>query len=147
MKKIFLILAIVLIAIGIIIFEPFRSEPPAPNVEIDGLEVATTEGSFCWMGMLRGQCVDYVYASPIEMAQKHNPAPVSPNEKITIEFTKEPASETLEVSRWIGENNSQAVPIENGGIQAPNEKGVYVYHVIAQWKQGDGNWAFSVEVE
>ncbi|MGI2328926.1 hypothetical protein [Planococcus sp. YIM B11945] len=147
MRKAILFIAIGLIVIGIIIFEPFRSAPPSPEVSTENTGIPLTQGSYCWMGLLRGQCVDYVYTTPMEMAQKHNPTIVSPNEEVTIDFKKKPISKTLQVNQWIDENNVQAIQIENDVIRAPNEKGIYIYHVVANWKQGDGNWAFSIEVE
>lgn len=91
--------------------------------------------------------MDYIYASPIEMAQKHNPTVVSPNEKISIKFKKKPISGTLKVELWTNENDIEIVKLQNNSISVPETKGIYVYHVLARWKQGDGNYAFSIEVK
>lgn len=133
--------------IGIFIFEPFRSESPTPIVTIGDDEVPTTQGSYCWEGLFSAQCVDKAYTSLFDMASTHNPTVVSPNEKIKIEFKKKPIDGTMKVEQWVDENNIQKVEVKNGSIVVPKEKGVYVYSVGSDWKQGDGNYAFSVEVK
>jgi len=146
-KKIFFLIIIVLVVIAVIIFEPFRSEPYTPEVTANGSNIPTTQGSYCWEVILSAQCVDYIYTTPIEMAQKHNPTVVSPNEKITIDFKKEPNSGTLTVEQWMDENNIKTVELQNNSITVPEAKGIYVYHVLARWEKGDGNYAFSIEVK
>lgn len=146
-KKNFILVILVVLVIAIIVFEPFRSEPYKPDVSANGSHIPTTLGSYCWMGILRAQCVDYIYTTPIEMAQKHNPTIVSPKEKITINFKKEPISGTLKIEKWTDENNIENVELQNDLITVPEAKGVYVYHVLARWKKGDGNYAFSIEVK
>lgn len=133
--------------IGIFIFEPFRSEPPTPNVAIGDVDIPTTQGSYCWKGLLSAQCKDMAYTSLIDMASTHKPTVVSPNEKIKIEFKKAPIAGTMKVEQWVDEDNIKKVEVKNGLIVVPKEKGVYAYHVIANWEQGDGNYAFSIEVK
>lgn len=99
------------------------------------------------MGLLSGRCEDTIYASPIEMTRKHTPTIVSPNDKITIDFKRDPNSETLLVEQWFDEQKQAEIELEDGSFLVPSEKGIYVYHVFAWWKQGDGNFAFSVEVK
>lgn len=146
-KKLTVLLIVALLVVSIIIFDPFRSEPPAPDVTVNGSDIPTTQGSYCWRSIFSGSCVDFVYSNPIEMAQKHKPTAVSPQGEVKINFSKEPLSGTLEVEQWLDTNNSENIKLENGTISAPEAKGVYVYHIQARWKQGDGNYAFSIEVK
>jgi hypothetical protein len=81
------------------------------------------------------------------MAKKHTPTKVSPQEKIKVEFHKEPLAGTLKIEQWIDENNIKNIELKNDSIPVPEEKGIYVYHVMSRWKQGDGSYAFSIEVE
>jgi len=140
------IIIIGLIVIGLFVLEPFHSEPPTPNVTAGDTKIATTQGSYCWNGLFSSQCVDKVYKNPLEMAKEHKPTVVSPNEEIKIEFKKAPIAGTMKVEQWIGEDNRE-IETNNNSIIVPTEKGVYVYYVLVDWKQGDGNYAFSVEVE
>jgi hypothetical protein len=145
-KIIFTVIIIGLVFIGLFVFEPFRSEPPTPTVTSGDIEIATTQGSYCWDSLLSAQCVDKVYTSPLDMAKEHKPTVVSPNEEIKISFKNEPISDTLEVEKWIDKDNIENVEMQNNSIVAPKEKGIYVYHILADWEQGDGNYAFSIEV-
>lgn len=74
---------------SLFVFEPFRSEPLTPTITAGNTEIATTQGSYCWNGLLSTKCVDKVYTSPLEMAKEHKPTVVSPNEEIKIDFEKE----------------------------------------------------------
>ena len=145
-RKISVLIFIGLIVIAILIFEPFRSEPPTPSVTIGDVDIPTTQGSFCWKGLISGQCVDKIYASPLEMAAEHKPTVVSSNEEVTIKFKKAPLGK-LVVTQWVGENNTKSITVKNDKIKVPKEKGIYVYSVIANWEKGSGSYAFSIEVK
>ncbi|MGE7021457.1 hypothetical protein [Solibacillus cecembensis] len=142
-----MLIIIGLIMIGIFFFEPFRSEPPTPNVTIGDVDIPTTQGSFCWHGLLSGQCIDKIYTSPLDMADEHKPTGVSPNEEISITFKKEPLEGTMVVEQLVDENNKIDIEVKNDIIKVPKEKGVYAYYVIANWERGNGNYAFSIEVK
>ena len=146
-RKISVLILIGFIVIGILIFEPFRSEPPTPSVTIGDVSIHTTQGSFCWKGLISGQCVDKIYASPLEMAAEHKPTVVSSNEEVTIKFRKAPLEGTIVVTQWVDKNNTQSITMKNNKIKVPKEKGIYVYHVTANWEKGNGSYAFSIEVK
>lgn len=146
-RKIFtLIITIGLIIIGLFAFEPFSSAPPTPIVKAGDTKIPTTQGSYCWNGLFSVQCVDKVYTSPIDMAKEHKPTVVSLSEEIKIDFRKEPLAETMKVEQWIDEKYEK-LEVKNNLIVMPKEKGVYVYFVSAEWKEGGGSYAFSVEVK
>ncbi|ATP40844.1 hypothetical protein CSE16_12755 [Solibacillus sp. R5-41] len=98
-KKISLLIIIGLIMIGIFIFEPFRLEPPTPNVTIGDVDIPTTQGSYCWKGLFLAQCKDMAYTSLFDMASTHKPTVVSSNEKIKIEFKIKPIAGTMELEQ------------------------------------------------
>ncbi|WP_052158969.1 hypothetical protein [Halobacillus sp. BBL2006] len=123
-------------------------EPPSPSVVSErGAKIPTTQGSYCWEGSTSAQCVDKVYANPLEMAEQHKPTKVSPNEEIKITFEKEPIDGSLTVEKWVDENRNKEIELENDALVAPKEKGVHYYYVKANWEKGDGNYAFSIEVK
>ena len=136
-----------MIAIAILMFEPFRSEPPTPSVTIGDVSIHTTQGAFCWEGLISSQCVDKIYTSPLEMAAEHKPTVVSSNEEVTIKFKKAPLKGTIVVTQWMGENNTKSITVKNDKFKVPKEKGKYVYYVIANWEKGRGSYAFSIEVK
>ncbi|MGE7835230.1 hypothetical protein [Viridibacillus arvi] len=146
-KEFYVFIIIGLIVICTFIFEPFRSEPPTPKITTGKSVIPTTQGSFCWDGPLFARCVDKIYSSPLEMAKVHKPMIVSPNQEIKIKFKKEPLAGTLIVEELRNENSIKNIKVKNAKISAPKEKGVYFYLVIANWKNGSGNHAFSIEVK
>ena len=146
-RKISVLILIGLIVIAILIFEPFRSEPPTPSVTVGDIAIPTTQGSYCWNGLISAQCVDKTYTSPLNMAAEHKPTVVHANEDVIIKFKKVPLDETIIVEQWVDENDITSIPVENAKIKVPKEKGIYIYHVIASWENGRGNYAFSIEVK
>ncbi|WP_110929581.1 hypothetical protein [Bacillus massiliglaciei] len=150
MKKTSVILLIV-ISLAYIIFISFsffaHAAPPAPDVSIGDKNIPTSQGSYCWEGFLSGECVDKVYASPMELGTEHKATEVSPHSRITIHFSKEPMKENFRVEQWSDEEDVKNIKIKDNMITVPDKSGIYVYHIIAHWKQGDSNYAFSVQVK
>lgn len=145
--KIWLATGNILAVIGVVLFiiQPFRTTPPTANVTAGEVAIPTTEGSFCWDGLFSGQCVDKEYGSITAMAEEYKPTVVSPEGKIKVTFDKKP--KTVEVEQWIGEEQVSKVEMKDHFLVVPKEKGVYVYHLMANWKRGDGSYVFSVEVK
>jgi hypothetical protein len=77
---------IAVLLIVIIIFKPFRLEPPTPRISVAETEIPTKQGSYCWDGFSFPQCVDTIHATPIDMTASCTQTRVSKNEKIDIEF-------------------------------------------------------------
>ncbi|MFC3041485.1 hypothetical protein ACFOGI_14650 [Virgibacillus xinjiangensis] len=123
-----------------------RSEAPAPMVTAGtNEEIPTAKGPYCWNGSLF-QCID----KPLDRTKAHEPTVVSPNEEIMIDYEKEPMVQKLRVDKRIGENrqeNIRQIERNHDSIVVPEEKGIYVYHVLAYWEKGDRNYTFSVKVE
>ncbi|MFJ7736173.1 hypothetical protein ACIQ2D_07475 [Lysinibacillus sp. NPDC097287] len=145
--KIAALIIIGLIVIAIYVFEPLRIEPYTPKITNGEAVIPTTQGSYCWKGLISAQCVDKIYSSPLEMAKEHTPTVVSPLQEIKIAFKKVPLQGTFEVELLSDESNSKNIDVKNDKIIAPDEKGKYIYFVRANWKQGDGNYVFSVKVK
>lgn len=146
MKKFIITFIIGLVVIGLFVFEPFRLEPYTPTVTAGDDTIPTTlGGSYCWKALLVAQCVDSGYG-PLDIATTYKPTVVSPSEEIKIDFKKEPIAETLRAEKWIDKDNVESVEMKNNSIVAPKEKGTYVFRIFAGWKQGDGDYTFSIEV-
>jgi hypothetical protein len=147
MKKGFIYSSVFLIPLFFFIvkYEPFSNNPPTPIIKAGITNIASTEGSYCWNGFLYAQCVDKIYTSALDMADNYNPKVVAANEKITIKFRKKP-SEAIEVF-FISKGSSEKVPLINNKFDAPSESGIYYYSVTTRWKQGGGNYGFSIEVK
>lgn len=134
-------------AIGAFLYLLTPPEHPIPHVKTDGISVPVTEGSYCWEGPLSANCVDKVYANPIEMGKQHEPTDVMPNQTIKITFDKMPTKNSLKIERWIEGGSSEKVKLNHSKLHAPSQKGTYFYLITANWEQGDGKYSFSIKVE
>ncbi|WP_215115195.1 hypothetical protein [Exiguobacterium sp. s80] len=83
MRKYLLIGSVMIIFAFFVQFEPLCNEPPDPRVEIKGQSILTVQGTFCWSGMFRGQCVDKIYADGLHMTEKSNPVTLK-NKQLVI---------------------------------------------------------------
>lgn len=141
MRDLFTVISIIgLILMGLFVFEPFRTSPPSPSITAGDTPISTTQGSYCWSGILSTACVN-----PVEPLD--SPTLVSPGEEISIDFRRKPVEESLKVEQLPSEKNATPIPIKDHVIVAPKEKGLYVYYLTAFWNNGDGNYAFSIIVE
>ncbi|WP_294746710.1 hypothetical protein [uncultured Exiguobacterium sp.] len=144
--KFILIGSLIVLITFFIYFEPFRAEPYDPNVEIDGKQVPTVQGSYCWSSLFSGRCVDMIYVNALHMTEKSNSVIVSPNEKIHLSFEREP--DTLKIVRWDTKTKSEKVSFKNEYFKAPTDQGTYTYEINARWNEnGSGVSAFLIQVE
>ncbi|MCY1691354.1 hypothetical protein OVA29_12195 [Exiguobacterium sp. SL14] len=129
-----------------IYFEPFRIEPYDPDVEVNGKQVPTVQGSYCWSSLFSAQCADMIYVDALHMTEKSKPVIVSPNDKIHLSFDRKP--DTLQVVRWDSKTKSEQVSLTNDVFTAPSAQGTYTYEIIARWNErGDGLSAFLILVQ
>lgn len=146
MKIMLIIYALLGLVIGGI-FYVTNPKPPSPHLEASGKEIPVTEGFYCWKGVLSNQCVDYVYESAWQQGMTYKPVVVSENSEIQLKFRKKPLENTIKLELWTDEETADDVRIKNGSITAPAEKGTYVYLLWADWTQGNGMFAFSIQVK
>jgi hypothetical protein len=142
------ILVISVVAVGIfIIIEILNNKPPKPLITAEGKTVEVAQGSYCWSGLLRAQCVDMI--SPPELIKSNSlkPESISAGTKVKIEFNQKPNKNTLGVNRWSGNGQVEDVPLKNNMLKVPMEKGIYVYDVYAYWDKGSSSFAFVIEVK
>ncbi|QSB47891.1 hypothetical protein [Parageobacillus toebii] len=146
MKKFFAILMIAsLCSLGIYFFATASSKPPVPDISASGQKIPVAQGSYCWKAFITLKCVDWAYAPPAKVGDVHEPVEVAPHSKIAIHFEKEPVS--LSVKRRMNEGKEINVKMIGKKITAPSESGMYVYHLMASWKQGDGSYVFRIKVK
>lgn len=134
------------LAIGVFYYFSTPPEHPIPNVTTAGMSVPVTEGSYCWKGPRSAECVDKVFTDPIDMGKQYEPTGVAPNQRISVSFGQAPAQE-MKIEQWVEAGYVREIDFKRYEVMAPIEKGVYVYYISAQWKEGDGHYAFSIEVK
>jgi hypothetical protein len=148
MKKfvsIFILMVVGVCSLGAYFFMTASSKPPAPDVSAAGQKIPVTQGSYCWKTFFSKKCADWAYASPLKIGNVHEPVEVAPHAKIKIHFEKEPVS--LSVEQRSNEGKVKNIKVKSKKIIAPSKSGVYVYHLMANWKQGDGNYVFRIKVK
>ena len=146
MKKRFWL--VLLLIVGLMLYlEPFRGTPPEPDVSVNGTDIAVTSGSSCWNSLLNSKCIDLSDSTPLDMTAEQTPTVVKPGQKIEVAFNDGPAPERIKAEQWQKDDTKKTIRLNNEQITAPDQKGVYPYHVYAWWKKGDGNVAFPVQVK
>ena len=146
MKKMLISLLAVVVLVGGIYFV-FNLKPPTPIITIENKTVEVAQSSYCWEGLIHGQCVDMI--SPPDMIKHHElkPVVVSPGAELKIEFKRKPLENTLNASIWFSNDKIENAPLNDNVLLVPNEKGVYIYHVSAHWEKGSSGYVFVIEVK
>ncbi|MEK4628465.1 hypothetical protein MKZ17_09685 [Solibacillus sp. FSL R7-0682] len=145
MKKVIISLAAVIMLVGGIYYV-VTLKPPKPTITIENNTVEVAQGSYCWNGLITSQCVDMISPPDIIKHQEFKPLIVSPGAELKIKFIQKPLENTLGASIWFNDE-VENVPLNYSILLVPEEKGVYIYSVYAQWKKGRSSYVFVIEVK
>ena len=146
MKKQLVLFLSVFLLCTLIYINPFQPAPFAPDiVTASGQKAEVIEGSYCWSSFIGIKCVDKVYTSGYDMASSAKVKKVAPGEVIEIYYPRQPGT-TVELIEWQNENQSTEAPLTKNEFTAPKDPGIYYYSVQADWRRGDGEHAFRIEV-
>ncbi len=147
MKKFFKGLLIPGLVVGVIIIFAglFSTSPPKPKVSVEGklISIPTTQGSYCWDGLMSAQCMDTV--APPELVED-SAVIVPAGAKITIDFRREPQEGSLGASLWTTTDLEEA-QLDGNILTVPEAPGTYIYSIHASWDRGSGSFAFKVKVQ
>ena len=83
--------------------------------------------------------------SPPELVKDKVPFIVPPGSQIKIQFESVPLK--VYAFQWKNENPQKDAITENNTILTPLEKGIYIYAISGEWKEGDVTYAFKIEVQ
>ncbi|AOT00740.1 hypothetical protein ESP131_10905 [Exiguobacterium sp. U13-1] len=146
MKR-YLFIGLIVIAIGwFLSLDPFRHQPPEPNATIEDREVKVYTGTYSWSGMFRGETAD-AKSEAVDLVKGDPSTPANPEDQLTIRFKEGPASKSVTIVLWSVEDNKKIKSYKKTGqITVPSTPGKYVYQITADWKEGDGDFAFPIEV-
>lgn len=141
-------LVVLLLVSGFIIYNYVvtNAKPPMPSVEAGGnIHIPVKQGSYCWNGLLSGECVDMV--EPFMMNDKKI-ITVKPEEEIKITYSKKPLQLSKSVTLW-KKNHEEAHELKmvNGIFLAPLKKGVYGVSTDGNWKRGSSSHVFFIRVK
>lgn len=112
--------------------------PPKLTITADNKSITAVRGTYSW----RNVVADSVAPPELVKYQEEN-LNIKPMSTITLKFEKIP--DNYKVTIWQG-NNQIAQQVSNGVLIAPQQKGLVVYEVYANWKDGNSYYAFSVNV-
>lgn len=148
-RKIICFLSFVLIGIivtgGILIIH--RPKEPNISIDVDGtnMNIPAYQGTYSWSSFGKGVCADY--AAPYDMMKDKKIPVVLPETTLIIKFDYKPKKNTLRVNQWIEKKPVEQQIIDSNKIKVPKEKGVYIYDVVASWKEGTRSYSFAVEIK
>ncbi|MFY7751353.1 MAG: hypothetical protein ACOVQU_06115 [Exiguobacterium acetylicum] len=147
-RYLFIGLIVIAMAIGwFLSLDPFRHQPPEPTVTIEGRDVKVYTGTYSWSGVFRGETAD-AKAEAVDLVKDDPSTLANPEDRLTIRFEEEPAPKSVTIVLWSVEDNKKIKIYEKTGkISVPTTPGRYVYQITADWKEGDGDFAFPIEVK
>jgi hypothetical protein len=139
------IVTLAILVVGGFIVSAFNNtKPPTPTITTGDKKIPTTQGTYCWKGILSGKCVDMI--APPDLV-KNKPIVVAPGAELQIDFKKEPIKGSLTATIWKNNDDHEKAKLDGNVLIVPEEKGVYVYDVFARWKRGSSSYAFVVKVQ
>lgn len=127
--------------------KPVLKEPPQLTVSFNKRKINALRGTYSWNadngdGTSTGFEKDS--ESPPKMVKSQNESLTVPAESsVTLKFNDNPID--YQVIIW--QDDKQTVEfLKDGKIIMPKQKGLVVYEVYAEWKEGTAHYAFSILV-
>lgn len=147
MKR-FLFIGLIAIAIGwFLSLDPFRHQPPEPTVTIEGRDVKVYTGTYSWSGMFRGEVAD-TKSEAVDLVKGDPSTLAKPEDRLTIRFEEGPTPKSVTIVLWSVEDKKEIKTYKKTGqITVPSTPGKYVYQIKADWKEGNGDFAFPIDVK
>lgn len=147
-RYLFIGLIVIAMAIGwFLSLDPFRHQPPEPTVRIEGRDVKVYTGTYSWSGMFRGEVAD-TKSEAVDLVKGDPSTQANPEDRLMIRFEEEPTPKSVTIVLWSVEDKKEIKTYEKTGkISVPTTPGRYVYQITADWKEGDGDFVFPIEVK
>ena len=141
MKKKVLIIVSVFIAILLISLSIYNSQIPDLKLTQNNKEIKSLKCPYSWNTLLKHEIRDY--ATPLELTKTLEATSVEPNTILNLNFNKK--TDNIEISLWSEKSVKELIGMNAIGV--PSEKGIYVYRVIGNWKQGTVGYVFKINVK
>lgn len=123
------------------------SEPPTPEITVNGETVPFEKGGFSWR--FNGGEIMTDSLAPQQIAEEMEAYPVDSATEMKVSFAYAPTS--IQVRSWKEEgstlSHSSSVPISGGKrIALPEEAGVYAFNLICKWPEGKANFVVKLQI-
>ncbi|WP_312194065.1 hypothetical protein, partial [Exiguobacterium sp.] len=104
-------------------------------------------GTYSWSGMFRGEVAD-TKSEAVDLVKGDPSTQANPEDRLMIRFEEEPTPKSVTIVLWSVEDKKEIKTYKKTGkISVPTTPGRYVYQITADWKEGDGDFAFPIEVK
>jgi len=141
-------LIVIAMAIGwFLSLDPFRHQPPEPTVTIEDRDVKVSIGTYDWSGIFRGETAD-AKAEAIDLVKDDPSTLAKPEDRLTIRFEEGPTPKSVTIVLWSVKDHKEMKTYKKiERITVPSTPGKYVYQIKADWKEGNGDFAFPIDVK
>lgn len=124
------------------------STPPELIITVGNKSITAILGTYSWNIYNKDGSVTSIKAdsaAPPELVKyQKETLSVKAKSSIVLNFDSKPKNYT--VSIW-QDDNPIIQEVTDGVIVAPQQKGLVIYEVSVEWKQGTANYAFSVNID
>jgi hypothetical protein len=119
--------------------------PPEMQAVVGGSYAKVVRGGGCWAEAGQVRCTDT--AGPVERTANVGPMVAAPGTPAELRFAWPVAPGAAVVRLWTGGRAAEPVALgADWTFILPRAPGTYVYEAEARWEQGNGTYAFAVEV-
>jgi hypothetical protein len=111
-----------------------KNAPPPPTVVSGKIKISVVQSSYSW-----GKLGSADYVGGAEMVKGKTPMILQSGAEIKISFDYKPNPSKISIQQFQGDKSNE-VPMKEGIIKAPLEKGVYYYGISAFWLTEDDEY-------
>ena len=112
------------------------------NVEIENVIHPLAKGGYTWTE--KGSTVTTDHSSPNQQAEEMGSILVSKEAEVKVSIEDQP---DLAVFTWSDQGKENEIDVMQNSFHVAETPGVYVYEIVATWKQGYRSYVLKVEVQ
>ena len=116
------------------------------RVEIENVIHPLAKGGYSWTekSSFGERTVMTDHASPNQQAEKMEAILVAEGAEVKVSIEDQP---DLTVFTWTDKGKESEITVKNDTFHVASEPGVYVYEIVATWKQGYRSYVLKVEIQ
>ena len=116
------------------------------NVEMENVIHPLAKGGYSWTekSSFGGRTVVTDHASPNQQAEQMEAILVAKGAEVKVTIEDKP---DLTVFTWTDKGKESEIAMMQNSFHVASEPGIYVYEIVATWKQGYRSYVLKVEVQ